>query len=189
MRIGLLGGSFNPVHNGHIILATEAKASLSLDKVIFIPAYIPPHKPAHELIEPGHRLAMLELAIKARPYFEISDFELNRDQKTYSIDTLRYFKKAYPEDTEFFFIIGADAFETLNTWKDLDELFKLCSFVVFNRPGCSNISGSNNIQKLDMPPVDISSTQIRQKIKQHQDIKGLVTEGVNDYIVSNNLYK
>jgi len=189
MRVGLLGGTFNPIHNGHIVLAEEALRQLSLDKVIFIPTFIPPHKDPTKLIDAQHRLKMIELAIGANPKFEISRCEIERGQKSYSIDTVEYFKKSYPEGTEFFFLIGADNFKKLDKWRDINRLLTLCRFIVADRRGFSEGLKYPGVERIKITPVDISSTEIRRRIKSARPITRLLPKAVEDYIISNNLYK
>lgn len=189
MRTGLFGGTFNPIHNGHVSLAQGAKEQLKLDRVIFIPAFIPPHKSSNELADAGDRFRMIELAIAGRPGFEISRFEIEKEAKSYSIETLKYFKASYPEDAEFFFLIGADALKGLSDWKDIDKAFELCKFAVCNRPGFQEDSRYPDIEKIDIADVDISSTQIRKRIKKGESIKGLLPQTVESYIKEKNLYK
>ncbi len=136
MRIGLFGGSFNPVHIGHLRAAEEIRGLCSLEKVIFIPTHIAPHKPVRTLASPQHRLTMLELAIQDNRHFLVSDAELKRPGRSYSVETLRYFRAAFPE-ADPFFIMGMDAFAEIDTWKNYRDLFPLCNFVVMTRPGYS----------------------------------------------------
>lgn len=189
MRVGLLGGTFNPVHNGHLNLAKAAKDRLKLDKVIFIPSYIPPHKKADNLIDAQERLRMIELAIKERADFEISRYEIDKKQISYTIDTVKYLKGSYPEDTEIFFLIGADSSGELKTWKDIDKLSRLCRFVVGDRPGFSRNSEHPWLEKIEITATDVSSSQIRRRIREGKKISGLLPKAVEDYIRTNNLYK
>lgn len=189
MRIGLLGGTFNPIHNGHLNLAEEAKRTLKLDKIIFIPAYIPPHKGADNLIDAEVRFRMIELAIGGRGDFEILRYEIDKRQICYTIDTVEYLKDSYPEDTEIFFLIGADSLGELDTWKDIEELSKLCRFVVCDRPGFSKILKYPWLERIDITPIDVSSSQIRRRIREGRDITGLLPKAVEDYIRRNSLYK
>lgn len=189
MRIGLLGGSFNPVHNGHIAIAKAALKELDLDRVLFIPVYIPPHKGAEGLIDAQGRYRMLELAAEKEPKFEISRYEIDKKQVSYSIDTLRYLKGAYPTGTEFFFLIGSDSLNELDTWKDIEQLKRLCRFAVCHRPGFDTDEGAAGIVKIEMEPFDISSTQIRSYVKEGRPIKGLLPEKVEEYIEGKRLYK
>ncbi len=134
-KIGLFGGTFNPVHLGHLSIACEVRERLSLDSVIFIPTGTPPHKVKTDLIAPEHRLRMVELAIAPYGFFTASSIETERKGLSYSIDTVTALKKEMGEETEFYFIIGIDAFVEINTWKNADELLTMCNFVVIPRPG------------------------------------------------------
>ena len=133
MKIGIMGGTFNPIHYGHLILANEATERFQLDKVIFVPAATPPHKESQEIIGPYHRFIMTVLATVAHPKMEISDLEIQRGGKSYSIETVEELKKSYPSETAFFFIVGCDAFWEIATWKEVDRLFRSCHFIISNR--------------------------------------------------------
>jgi len=134
MRIGILGGTFNPIHIGHLILAEEALSKLRLDKVVFVPAYIPPHKHVEGSVKPKDRLKMVELAIADNGSFEVSTFELEAKKKSYSIDTLKEFREKYGEGAQLFFITGSDLLKDLFSWKNVNEIFKMSKFIVANRP-------------------------------------------------------
>ncbi|MBI1987096.1 MAG: nicotinate-nucleotide adenylyltransferase [Nitrospinae bacterium] len=135
MRIGILGGTFNPVHYGHLISANEAVERFRLEKVIFIPAARPPHKVQQRLIDAHHRLMMTLLATLSHPRMEVSAIELEREGKSYSIHTIEELKRSHPPETEFFFIGGCDAFMEVATWREVDRLFRACHFIVNARPG------------------------------------------------------
>lgn len=135
MKIGLFGGSFNPIHRCHLVVAESARNRLDLDAVLFVPTGDPPHKPSTEYIASAHRLEMLKLAIAPYPYFQVSDIELQRPTKSYSIDTVRELRRHYPVDTEFVFVIGLDAFRELPSWKEPHALLSSCDFAVVARAG------------------------------------------------------
>ncbi|MFH1779046.1 MAG: nicotinate-nucleotide adenylyltransferase [Candidatus Omnitrophota bacterium] len=189
MRIGILGGTFNPIHLGHLVLAEEAKEKLNLDKIIFVPAYIPPHKKGEAIAEASDRLKMVELAIKGNPYFETSTFEMDAKATSYSVETLKGFKKRYGEDTKLFFITGADSLGELFSWKELDEIFKLSQFIVANRPGYDIANVPKEIEAVTITSLEISSSQIRRKIRENKSIRYLVPESVREYIIAKGLYK
>lgn len=128
-----MGGTFNPIHYGHLILANEAIEKFRLEKVIFVPAATPPHKESQEIIDPYHRFIMTILATLAHPRMEVSDIEIRRGGKSYSIETVEDLKKFYPAETAFFFIVGCDAFWEIATWKEIDRLFRSCHFIISNR--------------------------------------------------------
>jgi nicotinate-nucleotide adenylyltransferase len=135
MRIGLLGGTFNPIHNCHLSIAEQTQKRLSLDRVIFIPSLAPPHKIHHEVIEARHRYEMVRRAIQSHPSFEVSDLELKRPGPSYSVDTVQSLRSLLGAKTELFFIIGLDAFLSIGSWKSPGTLLTLCSVVVISRPG------------------------------------------------------
>ena len=135
MKIGILGGTFNPVHMAHLLLAEEAIWKLGIDKVIFVPCYHPPHKQDEELISADYRYEMVKLAIKGNPKFEASALEIDRKGSSYSVDTLKHFKAMYGETNEIFFISGSDVLKELFTWKDINEIFELSNFIIAERPG------------------------------------------------------
>jgi nicotinate-nucleotide adenylyltransferase len=135
MKVGLFGGAFNPIHRCHLVVAESARERLGLDTVLFIPTGNPPHKPSTEFIASAHRLEMLKLAIAPYPYFQVSDIEVHRQNKSYTIDTVRELRRHSPVDTELMFIIGLDAFHDLPSWKEPDALLNSCDFAVVARPG------------------------------------------------------
>lgn len=135
MRLGLLGGSFNPIHYGHLRLAAQTRDAMHLDRILFIPTGNPPHKPRVSLAPAAHRAAMVRLAIDGEPTFAMSDIELRRDGTSYSIDTIRLLQTQTVPPAQMFFIIGMDAFLDLPTWKEAGTLLRTCHFVVVSRPG------------------------------------------------------
>lgn len=134
MRLGLLGGSFNPIHRCHLSIAQSAQQLLQLNRVLFIPAGDPPHKQSKTLADARHRYRMVELAIQDVPEFALTDIEIRRTGKSYSIDTIRAIQAEYGPDTALFFIIGLDAFLDLPSWKEADRLLTTCNFIVISRP-------------------------------------------------------
>ncbi len=200
-RIGILGGTFNPIHIGHLIMAEESCRRHYLSKILFIPAYIPPHKFVKDLTEAHHRYQMIQSAISGISKFEVSDLEIKREGKSYTIDTIQEILYHYGEDSEIFLIMGADSLNELELWKDIKKLSQLCHFVIINRPGYKTeasarlieIIGNDNISdmerlKIEITPVGISSTDIRKRLSDGVDIKGLVPEGVEAYIRDHGLY-
>jgi len=188
MRIGILGGTFNPVHIGHLILAEEIREKLSLDKVIFVPAYLPPHKDNLDIVAACHRYNMVRLAIKANRYFSLSDIEIKRDGRSYTIDTLREFKNRYPKD-ELYFITGSDLLKYLNDWKDLSEIIKMVKFVVATRPGYPLEEIPSYISTVAIRAVDISAFEVRACIKENKSFRYLVPDAVMSYINKKRLYR
>jgi nicotinate-nucleotide adenylyltransferase len=134
MKIGLLGGTFNPIHVGHLEIAEATRSRVGLDEVLFVPVGMPPHKPKEPPAEARHRLEMVRLAIEDHPYFGVTDLEVRRPGPSYSIETVRQLQRDHPKD-EFFFILGLDAFLEIESWRSADELLRLCHFVVLSRSG------------------------------------------------------
>ena len=134
-KVGIFGGTFNPIHKGHLEIAEEIRDFFSLDYVIFIPAGIPPHKENKDIVESHHRLRMTELAVEGHKYFKVSPVEVESPDISYSVNTLKMLKKELGDDTELYFIVGLDAFLEIHTWKNVDELLTLCNFIVMERPG------------------------------------------------------
>jgi nicotinate-nucleotide adenylyltransferase len=213
MRTGLLGGSFNPVHNAHLRIAGEAQRFCRLDRVIFIPAADPPHKPVAGDISFAHRSEMVRIAIAGRAGFEMSTLEAERSGKSYSIDTIRIFREQFPDD-ELFFIIGADSFLELGTWHRYGELFQSCNLIVAERPGSpvsSRISALPEAVRMEFTydpdngrlthqsgtsvcfitgtPLEISSTEIRRLAATGADISSSVPPDVAAYISQQRIYR
>lgn len=194
MKIGIMGGTFDPIHIGHLVAAEEARAVFGLDKVIFVPNYQPPHKPGVPITDPEHRYAMVLLSIYTNPYFEVSRMEIERKGLSYAIDTVREFIKLYP-GADIYFITGADAIAEILSWKDGREILKLCKFIAVTRPGYDIEkvkeklrSVDNNVEFLRITEINISSTEIRRRVKEGKPIKYLVPETVENYIYKHNLY-
>ena len=188
MKIGILGGTFNPIHIGHLILAEEVREKLKLDKIIFVPTYLPPHKDNSDIASAGARLAMVKLAIKGNRYFVVSDIEIKRDGRSYTIDTLKEFKKMSPQD-ELYFIIGSDLLKYLDEWKDLDEIIQMVRFIVATRPGYPLEKIPSHISTIPIRAVDISGFEIRKAIKENKSFRYLVPETVLEYILRKKLYR
>lgn len=187
MKIGILGGTFNPIHVGHLILADEAREKLGLDKVIFVPTNLPPHKDNSDIAPARDRYKMIELAVETNRNFIASDIEIKREGRSYTIDTVRELKKAYPRD-ELYFISGSDLLNYLNEWKDLSEIIKMVKFVVATRPGFPLEKIPSYIQTVAIRAVDISAFEIRACIKENKSFRYLVSERVFDYINKKRLY-
>ena len=198
-KIGVFGGTFNPIHNGHVSLGVYCKDELSLDKLMLIPTYTPPHKSSNELAEEEHRVNMCKLATEQYGYFEVSDIEIERKGKSYTYETLKSLKEIYTED-ELYLIVGADMFLTLDKWKNPQSIFKNATIVAVPR----NDDDKNDlvyyydstIKKLgakaivlENPVVQVSSTYIRENIDNYQLIKSLIDSNVYEYIVKNKLYR
>lgn len=190
MKVAILGGSFNPIHIGHLILANTVCEEFSLDKLIFIPCYIQPLKSDVDFAPPELRIEMIKLAIKGNSKFDYSDFEIKKGGKSYTIDTLRYYKKIY---NDLYFVIGADNIKDFNKWKEPDKILSIAKLIVTNRGGIvKNIPATLRGKKIyvcKIPDIEISSTTIRNRIKSNKSIRYLVPEKVEKYIIKNKLYK
>jgi len=190
-KIGIFGGSFNPIHLGHLIMAQDAFEFFGLEKVLFIPCNLPPHKDTSRIAAPAHRLAMIAKAIRKNPAFELCDLEIKMGGENYSIDTVRYLRGIYPKH-ELCFIIGSDSLLELHKWKDINELLRLCRFVTVMRPGYElRNTDIYNLRKdvINVHLVDISSTDIRRRVAQGLSIRYLAPSSVANHIVRQELYR
>ncbi len=192
MRIGIMGGVFDPIHMGHLFTAEEARTNFFLDKVIFVPCLNPAHKRNDQVTDIKHRLKMSYLATQDNPFFEVSKIEINRPGPSYTIDTIREFREIYGWDAEIFFITGADAFLEIETWFKKEELLKMCKFVAATRPGYDLNKLNNNFKKIlnimEIPLLAVSSTDIRNRIRNGLSVRYIVLEKVREYIYQNQLY-
>ena len=188
MRIGILGGTFNPIHIGHLILAEEAHFKLKLDKLVFVPAFVPPHKNSSEVINAKDRLEMVRLAIEDNPAFDLSTFEIDSKKKSYSIDTLKEFRGVYGEDAELCFITGSDSLKDLFSWKNINDIFKISKFIVANRPGYPIKDVPKEVDTVVITPIEVSSLDIRKRLAESRSIRYLVPEKVRKYISERKLY-
>jgi nicotinate-nucleotide adenylyltransferase len=197
-RIGLMGGTFDPVHYGHLVAAEEARYRFDMKKVIFVPASKPPHKSRKDISPPEQRLEMTKIAVSSNPYFSTSDIEIKRAGLSYTFDTVMTMKQTNP-DWEMYFITGADAILDILTWKNVEELLRECIFVAATRPGfhLELLEGKLDrlskealarIKTIDVPALAISSTNIRQRVREGRPIKYLLPEEVEKFIYHNNLY-
>lgn len=188
MKIGLLGGTFNPVHIGHLILAEEVREKMGFDRIIFVPTFLPPHKENSNIAQAQERLKMLKLAIKGNGYFSASDAEIKRNGRSYTIDTIREFKGSYPKD-ELYFIIGSDLLKYLDEWKDLAEIIKMVKVIVATRPGFPLEEIPSYIHTIAIRAVDVSAFEIRECVRKDKSFRYLVPEGVFNYINKKRLYR
>jgi nicotinate-nucleotide adenylyltransferase len=182
-----LGGTFNPVHLGHLVLAEQAREALRLEKIIFIPSGHPPHKKASGLAPARQRYQMAALAVKGNPYFEVSDLEISRGGISYSIETVKELKSVYCR-AKLYFIVGSDFLKEAFSWKNIDSLGKISKFAVAARPGYSFTKLPANMQGIRVDALDISATDIRKRIKLEKSIRYLVPEEVRKYILKKKLY-
>lgn len=175
MKIGIFGGSFNPVHQGHILLAKTAVSELNLDKVIFVPSFQTPLKKAVLFLPTEERVRFLKAAIKKYKRFELSDWEIRRARMTYTIETLKYFKRLYGPKAVLYFLAGADTLKNLSRWKSIDSVLKLCRFCVFSRPGYKlDKRISSQICWVPMEAVDVSATDLRRRVLNGLSVDGLL---------------
>jgi nicotinate-nucleotide adenylyltransferase len=186
MKIGILGGSFNPIHTGHMLMAEAALDEMRLDRVFFIPANCSPHKKSNESASAKDRLAMVKAAIKGEPRFSVNDCEIKRGGMSYAVDTLKYLRGIYPKAT-MYWILGADSLDLLHTWRDVPGILKLAAFVAVNRPGFKPKT-KVKVKTIEMPGVDISSSDIRRRVRAKKSIRYLTPEAVVRYISQNKLY-
>jgi len=191
-RIGFLGGTFDPIHSGHLILAQQLLENFHLDKVIFIPAATPPHKDDESISPSNHRFEMTRAAIEDNPLFQVSDIELKRQGKSYTIDTIRQLKELHP-DSDLFLLAGSDILAEFETWKDPEEIFQEIKVIIGVRPGYDKIDSENRFFKksiiAQIDGLQISSTQIRQKVREGKSIKYLVPLRVEEYVKAGGLYR
>ena len=219
-KVGLLGGTFDPVHMGHLALAAEALKNFRLERILFIPANQSPHKQDHTPASPHHRLAMLQRAVASEPDFQVQNLELERKGVSFTIDTLHSLRQTFP-GTEFYLIMGIDTFKNIDTWKDAAHLIQLCHILVATRPGFIIKEPGEIVNRLfsgdpssymaepgetkrtvflhrktgrkliffDIAPWNVSSREIRSKIRNLTEIKNMLPLKVENYIMKNNLYR
>lgn len=185
-KVGIFGGTFNPPHIGHLIMANEAYVALGLDEVRFMPNAKAPHKEVAEEATNAQRLHLVELAIKESPQFTVERFEVERGGVSYTFDTMEQLILREPE-TDFYFIIGGDMIDSLHTWHRIDELVRLVKFVGVRRPG-TNAETTYPVQMIEAPEIDLSSTFIRQRLKTGGTLQFLLQPAVEAYIRKEGLY-
>ncbi len=213
-RIGLFGGTFDPIHCGHVKAAESVQNIFSFDRILFTPSYISPHKESADVASAEHRLKMVELALSSFDRFFPSSIEIDARETSYSIVTLNRIKEISPQ-TEVFFLLGIDAFLEIDTWKDYEDVLEQCSFIVMNRPGFCLADAKeiltekynqrmvevfgpiekenkglffHKIYLLSINTLDISSSEVRERVGKNQSIEGLVPENVENYIKERRLY-
>lgn len=196
-RIGLMGGTFDPIHYGHLVTAEEAFVRFKLDKVIFMPSGSPPHKSSRKVSDGSHRFIMAQMATITNPHFDVSSMEVDAEGATYTVDTIKKLKQGDLRDAELIFITGADAILEICSWKSPKELFSLCRFAAATRPGyvvsealleSVNALGKDRLDFFEVPALAISSTDIRQRIKEKRPVRYLLPDEVVSYIIKNRLY-
>jgi nicotinate-nucleotide adenylyltransferase len=197
-RIGILGGTFDPIHHGHLVVGENCWFQLGLDVVLFVPAGDPPHKRGRAISPAVDRIAMVEAAIRDNPHFRLSRVDVDRPGASYSVDMVRALQAEYGKDTSFFFIIGNDSLVDLPSWRDPASLLELCQVVAVNRPGyppfdLTRLDGivpraGERIILLEVPSFDVAATDIRARVADGRPIAYLVPEGVRRYIEATGLY-
>jgi nicotinate-nucleotide adenylyltransferase len=219
MRIGLFGGTFDPVHRCHLRIAEQVRRRLKLDRVVFVPSGDPPHKPGATVQSPRHRLAMVRLAVSGNPAFTVSSLETRRRGRSYAVETVASYRRRYPH-SRLFFILGIDAFLEIEQWREAERLLGMCHFVVTSRPGFdfvqleklrplirvkrselqaldrgrvrkveSPLQGNNLLLMLKVSPCRASSTQIRERLRMGKPTRNLLPESVKSYILKYRLYQ
>ena len=213
-KIALFGGTFNPIHLGHLRAAEEISDFFGLDRVIFIPSSTPPHKKKEGILSASLRAEMVRLAVSDNPRFAMSEVEIGRPGKSYSVETIEHFRGQFDRGTQLYFIVGLDAFQEIHTWKEYASLFELCHFVVMTRPGLEKKFSPEHlpveladdfcydtqkggyahtsgffIYPAEITGLDISSTRIREYLQRGSSIKYLVPPAVEAFITTNHLYR
>jgi len=192
MNLGIFGGTFNPPHMGHLIVIESVQDQMRFDKILFIPSAKPPHKNDPLLAPATARLEMTALAIQNARSFEVSDVEIQRTGKSYTVDTISMLMEIYP-GSNFSFIIGADNYMELDTWKSPDEIFAKAGLIVMTRPGYASLQPKHQFARIarfmNVPSIGISSTDIRRRVKHGRSIRYLVPPAVGDYITAHALYR
>lgn len=197
-RLGIMGGTFDPIHYGHLVTAEQAREALALDLVLFMPAGSPAFKQDREVTSPEDRYAMTVLATAANPSFYASRFEIDRPGVTYTVDTLKALRSAYPENVHLYFITGADAIIDIVTWHDAAEIASLATLIAATRPGYdirqaqARIAASGidfDVRYIQIPALAISSTNIRDRVRLDKSVRYLTSESVMGYINKNRLYR
>lgn len=199
-RLGVYGGTFDPPHMGHLVAAESVREQLGLDRVLFVPAGIPPHKNAGEVAPARHRYLMTVLATLGNPHFATSRFEIERAEPSYTVVTLRALKEEYGPEAELFFILGADALLELPTWREPAAVLELATMVAVTRPGYSLAPVAERLGDLyrvhqdrivfvEVPALDIAATDIRERVRAGRSIRYLVPDMVREYIERHGLYR
>lgn len=199
MKTGIIGGTFDPIHLGHLAMAESVREIFELNEVLFIPSARPPHKTEKRVSQEAHRLMMTYLAIKSNPYFQLSAVEIMREGPSYTLDTVNELNKKFGKGMELFFMIGTDQLAELPTWYKSKELVSKVHFIAVTRPGASfdmaaieeffGESIMTHIHQITTPGLEISSTDIRERVKLGRSIKYLVPEVVEEYIKKERLYR
>jgi nicotinate-nucleotide adenylyltransferase len=202
-RIGVMGGTFDPIHVGHLVTAEEAWKQFQLDQVLFVPSGYPPHKEERRNLDADSRYLMAVIATSSNPHFKVSRMEIERAGPSYTIDTVRELHGVYGKNTEIFFITGADAILEILTWKEPEKVLEECTFIAATRPGYdlrkmeeslpeaekARHDSDPRVLVMEIPALAISSTDIRKRIEEGRPIRYLVPEGVSEFIEKNRFYR
>lgn len=199
MRLGIFGGTFDPVHFGHLLLAETCRERLKLDQVRFVPAATPPHKLHHDISDGLARADMLSLAVSGYPEFVVDQRELKRKGPSYTVDTLEEFAAEFPEST-LYFLIGADSLRDLHAWRDPERITKLATLVACNRPGLPELQNeqvvewvgaeiAERILTLQMPGTDISASEMRDRVRNGRNLRFLTPRAVEAFVIEHGLYR
>jgi len=199
MRIGIMGGTFDPIHLGHLVTAEAARHQFSLAQVLFVPSGQPPHKAGQAVSEAEHRYLMTCLAIASNPAFQIARIEIDRPGYSYTFDTIKHLSRELGDEAELYFITGADAMRDILSWHRAEELLQACHFVAASRPGftlehylakedLTRFRNQGNIHFISVPAMAISSSDIRRRVAEGESIRYLVPDAVENYIYKNRLY-
>ncbi|HEX9934690.1 MAG TPA: nicotinate-nucleotide adenylyltransferase [bacterium] len=194
MKIGFFGGTFDPVHIGHLLVAETVRSDFGLDRVVFIPACIQPFKPDGAVADARSRLRMVELALKGHPSLEVSDIEIRRGGVSYTVDTLKALRQSTAESADdFFWIVGMDGLIEMNRWKRAEDLLELATVLVASRPGFDEAQADALIRaravQVETPPIGISSSQIRSRVRLGTSIRFWVPDAVERFIMREGLYR
>lgn len=198
--VGLMGGTFSPIHYGHLLMCESIREEFNLEKIIFMPARIPPHKTNISIVDAEHRLNMVRLAIEDNPYFEASDLEMRRQGASYTVDTLKELRSSLPKGKKLFLIIGADSLVQLSSWYKYQDIFRLATIIVAARPDTDFSLLNDTIAKFRVEmdadilmsahaPMNFSSTEIRNRVKKGLSIRYMTPPKVEAYIYENGLYR
>lgn len=198
-KLGIIGGTFNPIHYGHLIAAEFAREAFDLDRIVFVPSARPPHKDLGDILASHHRLAMVQMAVQDNPFFCVSTLEIDRKGLSYSVETVSAMQRMHP-GASLYFILGIDAFMLIDTWKDIGRLAGICSLIVVTRPGYELNPGDDcfagipllmwqKMEVIAIPGFEISSSTIRERAARGKTIRYLLPSVVEAYIDSNGLYR
>ena len=192
MKIAIMGGTFNPIHYGHLISAEQVRVGLGYNKILFVPAARPPHKSLPDMVSAEHRYQMVLLATADNSYFEVSRIELDREGPSYTIQTIKTLRKMYGPSTNLAWIIGADSLIEYKIWKDFDGVLEQCTMIATTRPNYDlqrvPLEIRNRVKTYKITGIDISATEIRRRIQSNVSIRYLVPDSVDSYINEHKLY-